>query len=228
MTDVDHTFTLRARLDQFFPPEHPDTPWLVRLAVLRDDASYEGERLGLKPEDSPDEVWRCAYTLRKLTITIGEVKNLLAHDARESLKRRSALMSPTFLEAVENTVQAIEVAAAAVKPLRDGLGAHVRPSNAMEDNRDPTPDVIRLHGATEFNLTLDMHNGRSTSFREMTVSALLFAWPDVVDVPHLERRHGELASTVIPSLHRMFHAIDMLLYLHWESLKIPMTPVSVP
>src|SRR5216684_1550382 len=92
-------FVLKARLDEFFPPDHPDTPWLLRLAVLRDDIAYEVDRISLKPGASPADVWISAYTLRKLAITVNEVKHAFTRDVQRWLKsKRGKSLPPQFIE----------------------------------------------------------------------------------------------------------------------------------
>ena len=145
--------TMRVRFDQFFPPEHPHTPWLYRLAVLRDDLNYELENMTLKPDAPPLEVWRCVYVLRGLVVTIHELKNIFANEVRLYMESLAGKIPRETTEWFEETRRVAEEANQAVLPIRDKLGGHVRPSNTSKGypaTGDPTPQVITSHGETEF------------------------------------------------------------------------------
>jgi len=216
---ADSIFTFRAKLSEFFRPDHPDATWLLRLAVLRDDLAYELERVSLSRDDPPEEVWRCAYTLRKLAITISEVKNIFSYEVQRALADQAHPVPQPLRDGLKNAVKLIEEADAFMQPIRDGLGAHVRPSNATQTNpkHDPTPAILRAHGDSKFEVRLDMQTGRTTSLRQLTAASFLFAWPDVVTEDDYYRKQKELRDKLFGCFDDMVHGIDALLYRHWTS-----------
>jgi len=219
-------FTFRKKLSEFFPPDHPDSTWLLRLTVLRDDFAYEVERLGLKRDDPPGEVWRCAYTLRKIGITIREIKNIFCHELQHMLSKRAATLPPPLVDEIKRAIVAVEEADVMLEPIRNAMGAHVRPRNASQvPNYDPTPDILRAHGESPFEVCVDMGTGRATSFRTLTAAAFLFAWPDVVSEDDYFRKHAALADKLYGCLASTIHTIDGLLYVRWagdwDSLSVP-------
>lgn len=49
------------RMAELFPPGHPDSPWLIRLMIIRDDVEFEFRSLWLNPDATTDDCWRCTY-----------------------------------------------------------------------------------------------------------------------------------------------------------------------
>ena len=68
------------RLALFFPPDDPESPWMLRLMIIRDDLNFElnGTRLG--PSDRVDEVWRSTYFIRRISVTLLEAASVLGHE----------------------------------------------------------------------------------------------------------------------------------------------------
>jgi hypothetical protein len=214
----EHIFNITAKLSDLFPPDDPDSTWLLRLALLRDDLEYEIVPKGARHDD-PSGVWSNVYGLRKLAITVGEVKNIFSHDVAPYLLTMD--WPSDVVKAMQAAVAAVEDVEAKLRPIRDGLGAHVRPANAVQTKPrvDPTPAVLRAHGAMEFSLTLDMETSQTTSFCGLSAAAYLFAWPDVRTEEDYEKKRMELHPTV---LFRCFaairHGIDLLMAQHWRKL----------
>jgi hypothetical protein len=97
--EVTNIFKMKAKLADLFPPDDPNSSWLLRLAVLRDDFTYEVNRtfetertstyevkMMAVREDDPTGVWCRVYGLRKLAITIREVKNIFSHEVIQYLE----------------------------------------------------------------------------------------------------------------------------------------------
>src|SRR5580698_4392690 len=139
-------FTIKAKLGDLFPADDPNSPWLLRLAILRDDFEYEIVPKGDREGDLSG-VWMSFYWWRKRAITIGEVKHIFCHDVANYVKCNSADWRPEFVEKLKESIRAVEEADRAFGPIRDALGAHVRPENAVrtKPKADPTPKVLQRH-----------------------------------------------------------------------------------
>jgi len=123
---------------------------------------------------------------------------------------------PGFVEAFEEGRRAVEKLYEILKPIRDGIGGHDRPKNAVQDRGpDPTPDAIRAFGGDIFEVHLDEETGRATNLRHLTASAFLFVWPDVKNYDQYIRKYHELVDQLEKSLTPILHGIDVLLCLHW-------------
>ena len=208
------------KLSELFPPDHPDTPWLLRLAILRDDLSHELHQLPLKQDDPPSAVWRCAYTLRKIGITIDETTSIFRNEIGPRLSDVQLEHGEEFSDKMTRAIESLRAARELLQPLRNSLGAHVDPKNASKRNVDPTRDVIRTHGDSEFYVRLDLHNGQITNFHELTAAAFLFCRPDVKTFEDLDRKHAELSARLAECLHPTFATIDLFLFFHWRKLGV--------
>jgi hypothetical protein len=209
-------FTIKATLAELFPPDDLNSSWLLRLAVLRDDLEHE-----LKPKTAVDDeaqgTWLEIYRLRKLSITLGELKNIFSHEVRTFL---ATVDWPTdVVRAVADLTLAVEDLTAKLQPVRDALAAHVRPANAVQAKPkiDPTPEVLRAHGGMEIEVVLDMKTGRETSLCGLTSMAFVFAWPEVRTQEDYARRRTEIGPVVLlESAMAVRQGIDLLLAHHWE------------
>jgi len=102
-------------------------------------------------------------------------------------------------------------------PIRDALGAHVRPSNAVRPKVDPVPEVLRAHGGFEYEVTLDMDNGSQTRLCGVTAAAYLFAWPEVRTEEDYEKRRNTLHPEILFRCFRSIrHGIDLILAWEWQ------------
>lgn len=205
-------------LSRIFPPDDPDSPWLIRLAILRDDFSYELSQIGLKPDDPPDAVWRCSYMLRKVGITIGEISDIFCDQIARRVPDLEAKYGAPVGDRLTKAIAAVRAADEYLKPLRDSLGAHMEPKFSNKRKDDPTRTVIEAHGDSEFHLVLDLHNGKITSMREFTAAAFLFAWPDVKTLEDFARKHDELSDKLFGCMAPAIHTIDIFFLLHFRKL----------
>ncbi len=207
---------LKGKLSALFPPEHPATPCLVRLMILRDDLEYDLRHVWIKRDDGPEELWRCVYSLRRLAVSILEAQSVLGHDVAKLLKSPAddalRLLSPHIKEVTATVAEAATV----LKPIRDALGGHVRPQAASGGE---FPDVVRTvlknHPTWEGTARIDLNEPRKGTYRELTVSALLFAWPHASQDQDVEREHEALQKAVVGTVPKIVRAIDSLLIHHW-------------
>lgn len=187
---------------------------MLRLAILRDDLEYEMSRTGIRDGD-PTNAWLSVYGLRKLAITVGEVKNIFSHDVSAYLQTVDWPLH--VVTDFESAIAAVEDANDRLQPIRDALGAHVRPSNAQQPKVDPTPEVLRAHGQFEYDVTLDMETGSTTRFCGVTAATYLFVWAEVRTEEDYEKRRNALHPTI---LYRCFgsirHGIDLIFAWEWQ------------
>ena len=71
---------------------------------------------------------------------------------------------------------------------------------------------------------MDMKTGLTTSLRPLTMSAHMFAWPDVVTEADYRKKHEALIEKVIKRLAEVIHGIDTLLFIRWADQGIPPLP----
>ena len=144
---------LKRKLREFFPRNHRDTPWLVRLVILRDDIHHERLRL-IEPltGSAHERVWKRVYMMRKVSISVVEVRDIFNYPP--ALRTVPDDAKHLFKQSIEAVNKAYEV----LKPLRRGLGGHVRPKNAVEATRegDPIQDAIRNHGDEVCEVQIDL------------------------------------------------------------------------
>jgi len=201
-------------LQTFFPPNHEDSPWLLRLMIIRDDISFEVEHLALKESDGPEEVWRTVYFLRRLSVSLLEAKNILAHELSTLVKASSdeamKALGPHLREAISRVVAVEDV----LRPLRDSLGAHVRPSNADKNEVSVEARVLRNHPLLEGSVPV-LQSTKETSYRNLSQTSLLFAWPDADDDSTLEAKHVALQQAVLSAAGDVMRVADAVLVYHW-------------
>lgn len=197
---------------------------MLRLAILRDDLTHEFDGVCARQMDTDAataiELWRSMYAIRKICITLEEVRGILTAFAHDFVKGRRILAGTVPLEMLFGlAVSMIDEASTLVKPVRDRLGAHVRPSNSIPKGAsDPTPSLLRAHGDAEIELRLDLVASERTSLHQLTNAALLFAWPDVLSVEDVRRRMDDLVAKLSSAHLAAAKAIDTLLAEFWGDL----------
>jgi hypothetical protein len=218
---------MRAKLIELFPPDHDDSPWLLRLMIIRDDLEYELRNLWLEKGASQDDVWRCSYFLRRITISLLEAKNVLVHEVAKVIKRPKDDLLKGLVPHLRKTIAAIESQEPVLLPIRDALGGHVRPQSAgragMSVERTVLKNAPNLQGA----FRVSFGDVRLTSFRELTSAAIFFAWPDVDDNQKSEESHAKLSAAIFSSILLVLRSIDSLLVRHWWSLGVVTPPPGV-
>lgn len=188
-------------LSRIFPPDDPDSPWLIRLAILRDDFSYELSQIGLKPDDPPDAVWRSTYMLRKIGITIGEVTSIF----RSEVARRVPDIEVAHGRPIAQKItEAIELVRAAHELFKPTTGRFL-PRNRAYRRR-------QQWAAAYWRTTVRQRARAGTS------AAFLFAWPDVKSVDDYGRKHDELSAKLFACMGPLVHTIDFMFYLHLRKL----------
>jgi len=173
----------------------------------------KGER-----ERDPSGVWMSVYWWRKRAITVGEVKNIFCREVARYVKGSGGEWHPEVVKKFKEAIRVVEDADRVFGPIRDALGAHVRPANAkkVKPKVDPTPMVLRRHRDEEFEVVLDLGTSQATSLCHVTATAFMFAWSDAT-------RQGDYASLRL-ELHEKFmlafnairHGIDLLLGIQWK------------
>ncbi len=205
---------VQRHLQAFFPPDDPESPWLLRLMILRDDLRYEIEHLGLQPESDSDAVWRMTYALRRATVSLLEAKSILAYEGARAAKRPADDVMRALAPFIQDSLATLEAAKGPLTRLPDALGAHVRPQNAAKSlpcveatvlaNYPNLKGTVRVLASTDEN-----------SYRGLTATAILFAWPNVIDDAKLEEKQLELRDAVLKSAAVVLRIADALLLRFW-------------
>jgi hypothetical protein len=220
------------RLGDVLPFDDPNSPWLYRLMLLRDDIDLEVRSLALEASDEPIKAWRTVYFLRRLSVSIDEVNSLWARHIGKIVKK-SKLASETKAELVR-IGKVISETAGKLEVVRNSLGGHVRISNADPDKPRRRPRLLRrlmklcwwlpdweedrferrmLKEFADWTgpMLLDLKNRRRTNFRGITVTSLFFA-TGTHDLAAAMAWHSNLS--VLKACGDILAAIDGLLYMH--------------
>jgi hypothetical protein len=213
---MSNVFRINAKLGDLFPADDPDSSWLLRLAILRDDFEWEVVPKGDRPGDAT-EVWLSVYSWRKLAITVGEVKNIFSHDLTQYLEARERGWEPQMVLILRDAIKAVYKADEVLAPIRDGLGAHVRPSNAVQREKkpDPTPEILRRHAEEHFEVVLDARTGEETSFCGVTSMAFMLAWPEATTQGEYVRLRTQMHQRFMACFNPIRHGIDLLFAIRW-------------
>lgn len=214
VTNPNETQRIRRRLQEFFPSDDPESAWLLRLMIIRDDLKFEVENLGLPADADGQRVWQTVYFLRRITITLTEARAILAHKAGPFLKRADGDAYRALAPHVRDTVAALDTFLPPLANVRNALGAHVRPQNAEGAEEGVEGRVLANHPKLEGTVHI-LGPTRDVSYRELSTTALLFAWPDADDDEKIEQRNVELQQAVLGSTGDVFRIVDALLGVHW-------------
>src|SRR5260221_7424446 len=126
-----------AMLPQFFPPDDPDSYWLLRLAIIRDDLRYELHSLGLNLTDGLEEVWRTSYFLRRISITLLEARSIFEWEIGRLTKHPPNRLFKAMTPRLRRAIAILTKAKSTLEQLRNAVGGHVRPQNSSAD-KTPT------------------------------------------------------------------------------------------
>ncbi|MDX2021953.1 MAG: hypothetical protein SF187_17070 [Deltaproteobacteria bacterium] len=200
---------------KMFPPEHPDTPWLLRLMIIRDDIGFEMPGIFLPKEPTIDDFWKLSYFQRRVVNSLYEARHVFVKDVLPHLKHsRSRAVKARAIE-IANVVKAIDEEADFLKPLRNAVGGHVEPKNARTNTH---PDVesavvnnLRLLSGT---ITIGCDEPYTTSFRSLSRHSLMFACPAVDDDEKLKALHDRLRRIVYEVGVDVAKVIDFLILRH--------------
>jgi hypothetical protein len=205
---MDEKIIVKGKFVELFPPEHPATPWLIRLMIVRDDLDYEFRNILLDDDATTQDVWRCTYFLRRMSISLLEARAILSFDVGKESKRANDEIMLTFAPYLHDTLTVLNKAAKVLEPLRNAVGAHLRPQNADPKGLGVEARVLRnfpmLEGEAEFCLS----NFQRSTCRSLTMNSLLFAWPDVDTDEGYKTRHLAMRNAIVSSMNRVIWAID--------------------
>jgi hypothetical protein len=216
------TQTLNGKLNEFFPPDHPNTPWLLRLMVIRDDVHFELSSIQEHIESA--QSWKVVYYLRRISVSLLEANCIFGHNFRIHLEwhqdgKKGPVdpllldLMPLFQEAISKVTELSEK----LKGLRDSIGAHLRPDFAVKGGRDVIKTVLENHPKLDGDVKI-LGRTDDVSYRGLSVFAPLFAWPDVDDDEKVVSRMREFNGAVLGASRAVNHAIDGILAHHWNSL----------
>jgi hypothetical protein len=214
--------TYRGRMDRFFPSDDPVSPWLIRLAAIRDDISFEISGFEQARSGQTDDVWRGMYFFRRMHISISEATAILNYEASKAVKDGLHKYFTLLQQAFADWGATLRESASTVTSFRDAVGAHMRPSNADQERKQTDPGGIEREGlrkcsSTPCTLVIDMNAG-ATSFRAASVMVPVFQW--IVEEDE-DSAIISKAMAVFPILQKsalaVMHAIDALICSHWAA-----------
>jgi hypothetical protein len=207
----------RARLHEFFPPDDADSYWLLRLAVLRDDLSFELEGLSLSRQADGDDVWRHYYFWRRLSITLLEAQSIFSAEVGPHAKKSETDALQKMRPRLQKAIATLQKHRPTLERVRNTLGGHLRPQNARRKD-DPSPvegDVLRCHQEWVARVTVDLTTSARTSLREISRSGVLFVWPEARGAEEVMKKHLEVKEAIFDCIPVLVKAIDALLFHHW-------------
>jgi hypothetical protein len=207
----------RAKLHEFFPDDDPDSYWLLRLAIIRDDLTFELKGLGLSKDDDGAAVWRCTYFLRRLSITLGEAESIFSAEVGPHAKQGEQDAIREMRPRLQKAIATLQRHRPTFDRLRNAIGAHVRPSSSkLKGDTIPVEQrVLRNHREWEAQPIVDLTTSEETCLHEISKTAVLFAWPEATDFEGVVAKHDELKRAIFDCVPVLVKAIDALLFTHW-------------
>ena len=210
MADVVFEITeVKAKLQEFFPPTDDNSPWLLRLAIIRDDVHFEFSNTHRKLEGQDD--WLLTYNLRRLTASLMEAKHVLVHNVQGYLKageKTDATLANLAVQ-VRNVIKDVEAACELLKPIRDSIGGHVEIKDALK--------VLSNHPLLEGSVTVLGHS-ESNSYREVSKYSVLFTIPDADTDEKVHSSFDKLRETLETAATGVVHVADGVLTYYWIKL----------
>jgi hypothetical protein len=184
---------ITAKFSEFFPPDDPDSTWLFRLMILRDDVHHNRAKLRVKDDAGAEEVWELTYCLRMLSVSLVEANSIFAHKLGQFAKRPPDDVAKKMAPLLQSGIAKLKAVVEPLKTLRDALGGHVRPQNVGTTEVDVVAQVITNH--PELAGTVRIGGLPETvSYRGLTLNSILFAWPDVDVIFPRQRGQGHYAA----------------------------------
>lgn len=204
----------KGKLVEFFPPDDPDSPWLLRLMIIRDDLDFEVRNLGLDKDAGPEDAWRTTYFLRRISVTLLEAASILGHEVGKVAKKPEDEAMKKLAPSLREAINIVHSHRGELERLRDSIGAHVRPQNA---DKDPDVEKRVLEQLPNMAGTIRMNHSSlaNVSYRELSGNSLLFAWPDADDDAKIVAKHEALRTAIFAAVPEVFSVIDSLLARHF-------------
>jgi hypothetical protein len=215
-------------LVQLFPPDNPDSSTMWRLAVVRDDIGWEYDNqaaaLAGAGGGNSDSMWEWVYFMRRMSISVLEAKRLVDAEVTGRLKRQSRRhkhREPLYKSIVKMTHK-LDGLSTMLEPIRNSIGAHVRPDDA-NPAKGTTPYEVRglethkgTRGVIRVNAKGKMYG---SSYRDFTKLSFLFAWPDVTDNDTLQSKSQTFVIPLAETTSHLLVAIDAVLYTFWLDIR---------
>ena len=210
-------------LVEFFPIDDPLAPWMFRIAIIRDDLAFEIDGLGLSADASEAEVWRCSYFIRKLCVTLFEASGLFEQQVQKYANAQCRV-SPKLTDVISRARKQLVETRGIIEPIRNSLGAHIRPTYALSGEDRLLPNVearmlasLRTEGGT---VCLDFKDNRRTSFRGITRLSVFALWPNATSLEEIFDEHRKLSKALLLGGRAALHAIDIVLASYWIERKV--------
>ncbi|SRR5229473_2449172 len=224
------------RLGDLLPHGAPASPWLYRLLLLRDDLDFELRSLAMDKDAEPIRAWENVYFLRRISVSIAELKSLWTRHVGRMVKRSK--LDPKATAEFIRIGKVITETAKKLEIVRNALGGHVRLSNAdphrprrrsrlgrwlmracwwLPDWEEDHFERQMLERFAEWRgpALLDMETGRRTNFRGITMTAILVA-TGTDDISKMRAWHETLALP--EACGDILHGIDAVIYLNAREL----------
>lgn len=221
---MDQTIIVKGLLSQLFPIDHPATPWLLRLMVIRDDLEYEFRSIWLGDDPSNEDTWRCTYFLRRISISLVEAHAVLSYQVGKESKRAKDDLMLALAPHIRAATAALDEANRLVAPLRNAVGAHLRPKYADPKCDGVEVQVLRNYPLLEGEARISLSDFHASTYRALTVNSLLFAWPDIDSDEKHDSEHLKFRDALLASVNKVLDAIDGLLIRHWLTLGLLKVP----
>jgi hypothetical protein len=118
---------------------------MLRLMIIRDDLDFEVNGLVLRDEDDIERVWQNTYFLRRISSSVCEAQNVLRQP--EFVKFIEEEWKQTVLDIkIKEATKELAELNQLLGPLRNELGGHVRPGEAvagLRTHKDWSAVIVR-------------------------------------------------------------------------------------
>lgn len=205
----------KGKLVEFFPPDDADSPWLLRLMIIRDDLDFEVQNLGLEEDAGPEDAWRTTYFLRRISVTLLEAANILKFEVGKATKRPEDEAMKKLAPSLRRALDTIKAHEDELERLRNSIGAHVRPQNADKANPSVEKQVLEQLPNMAGTIRANHSSLANVSYRELSGASLFFAWPDADDDEKIIAKHEALQQAIFAAAPEVLNVIDSLLLRHF-------------
>jgi hypothetical protein len=111
-----------------------------------------------------------------------------------------------------------------IKVIRDALGAHIRPVNALSKEAraevNAEGKMLAALGEQRGTVRVNFVEKQKTSYRGITQLSLFLLWPEANTVEQIFEKHEQVRQAIIFGGRAAMHAIDVVLANYWVQHKI--------
>jgi hypothetical protein len=208
------TYKFTAKLQEFFPPDHEDTPCLLRAAIIRDDLRKEVLTIRAAAKRKDPLAWELVYAIRRSSVTLRSARDLIGL-IRSRPSSRSPRYSRAFLAEVAKVHELLKKPTLTID-MSDSIGAHVNPTRRSgSGSADRLQLFARTWGDQSISMRLNFDDSSRTSCQDVTSGALAILMPPSREASQVKRFIADVGAEFVQFANATINIIDHLLQCHW-------------